>query len=483
MQGNNLVNLVVVVNGLRLTPYQGGEYLGNGSTVTYQLPNNNGYDPAVMSNNDVFVFVDNSKLVQGTDYVVNAYDGMSDYRTVTFNSAPAAGSTILLSVATNCGYRVYNTALTFLPGSIPSAGDIIEIITWNDTAEQGLLTEVFVGPGVDNNTFDIGREVTNPERLLVTLNGEWLFDGFDYTLTGTTITIPGQTIASSDVLTVTLFTDNVVPNPIAFRIFQDMRGVQATYRITPSTTTVLVQPVAQTDDIIYVEDASALGDPNFATAYNNNISYNIGAVVMYGNGFYQAIASTTGHLPTNTAYWTPTEGSANVWGILTINGERIMYRYRDTEANTVSGLLRGTAGTGATDHAAGTDVYNMGRSNLMPESCQNYIVSNITNPLVSGTNLGDGTTVEFVTDIDISQEPSATRNESVEVYLGGTRILESEYSITNDNPVTVVFDTAPPVGVEVAILVKRAHTWYNLATPDLPLTETDTVCARFLQGR
>jgi hypothetical protein len=483
MPGTNLVNLIVVVNGLRLRPYQGGEYLGNGSTVTYQLPDNNDYNPADISNNDVFVFVDNSKLVLGTDYVVDAYDGMSDHRTVTFNSAPSAGSKILLSVATNCGYRVYNTALTFLPGSVPSAGDIIKIITWNDTAEQGLLTKVFVGPGTNNNDFDVGREVASPDRLLVTLNGEWLFGGLDYVLNGSIITVSGRTVVSTDVIAVTLFTNRVVPNPTAFRIFQDMRGVQATYRITPGTTTTLIRPVEQADDIIYVEDASALGDPNFATAYNNNISYNIGAVVMYGNGFYQTIAPTTGHLPTDTAYWTPTNGSANVWGILTINGERIMYRYRDTEANTVSGLLRGTAGTGATDHAVGANVYNMGRSNLMPESCQNYTLSNITNPLVPGTNLGDSTTVEFVADIDISQEPSAIRDRSVEVYLGGTKVLDTDYSITNTNPVTVVFDTAPATGVEVAIVVKRAHIWYSLATPDLPLNETDTVCARFLQGQ
>jgi len=206
-------------------------------------------------------------------------------------------------------------------------------------------------------------------------------------------------------------------------------------------------------------------------------------VVMYNDAFYQAIAFTTGNLPTDTNYWTPTEGAANVWGILTVDGERIMYRYRDTEANTVSGLLRGTAGTGATAHAAGTEVYNMGRNNLMPETCQNYIVSNITNPLVSGINLGDGIATEFTANIDISQQPSATRNQSVEVYLGGTRILESEYSITNDNPVTVDFDVPPPAGVEVAIVVKRAHTWYNLATPTLSLNETDTICARFLQGQ
>jgi hypothetical protein len=36
-------------------------------------------------------------------------------------------------------------------------------------------------------------------------------------------------------------------------------------------------------------------------------------------------------------------------GITNINGERIMYRNRDTENNTVSGLRRGTAGTGVAE--------------------------------------------------------------------------------------------------------------------------------------
>ena len=484
MQGTNAVNIIVSINGNRLNPYQGSEYLGDGVTDVYQLPNSYGYNPALVSDNDVFVFVDNVKLIQDTDYVVDAYDGISDYRTITFTTAPVIGSKILLSVATDCGYRVYNNSLTFLPGTIPVVGDSIDIITWNDTAEQGLLTEVFIGPGsINNNTFDLGREIVNPERLLVSLNGYWLFNGIDYVLNGTSITISGQTIVSTDVLAATLFTNRVVPNPTAFRIFQDMRQVQATYRITPGTTTTLVQPVEILDDIIYVEDATVLGDPNLATSYNNNISYVIGDVVMYGNGFYQAIAPTVGNLPTDTDYWEVTDGAANIWGILTIDGERIMYRHRDTVANTVSGLLRGTAGTAITTHATGTDVYNMGRENLMPLTCQNYIVSNITNPLESGVNLGDGTTVEFTADIDISQEPSATRDESVEVYIGGTRIPDTDYTITADNPVTVEFNTAPPTGYEVAILVKRAHTWYNLATPDLPLNETDTICARFLQGR
>ena len=525
MQGTNAVNIVVTVDGQRLNPYQSSEYIGDSITDTYQLPNSYGYDPTLMSDNDVFVFVDNVKLIQDTDYIVDAYDGISDYRTITFTTAPATGSNILLSVATDCGYRVYNDSLTFLPGSIPAAGASINITTWNDTAEQGLLTEVFVGPGtINNNTFELAREVTNPERLLVTLNGDWLFNGIDYVLNGTDITISGQTIISTDVLVVTLLTDRVVPNPTAFRIFQDMRQVQATYRITPSTTTTLVQPVEILDDVIYVEDAAALSEPNLATAYNNNVSYEIGNVVMYSDGFYQAIAFTTGNLPTDTDYWELTEGAANIWGILTIDGERIMYRYRDTVANTVSGLLRGTAGTAITTHAVDTDVYNMGRENLMPETCQNYIVSNITNPLESGVNLGDGTTTEFIaSDISlviagatawvvsntyssgaavvssgnyyraIVAVPANTAitnttywepvSNTVEVYVGGARIINTDYTMTSQNPVTVEFDTAPPTGYEVAILVRRAHTWYNVDTPNLPLNETDTICARFLQGQ
>jgi hypothetical protein len=483
LPGTNQVNTVVTVNGVRLQPYSGGEYHGDGSTVTFALPNNNVYDPATVTANDIFVYVDNVKLVNEFDYIINPYDGSSASSTITFNKAPIDGATILLSVATGAGYRVYGNSITFLPGSVPNPGDIVEPITWGDTTEQGLLTKVFVGLSANNNTtYDIGRAVTNPERLLVTLDGYWLFSGINYVINGTTIIISGVTIDPSSVLAITLFTNNVVPAPLAFRIFQDMRGVQATYRITPSTTTSLVQSVTPTDDIIYVKDASALGEPNFATAYNNNSVYNIGDVVMYDGLFYQAIAETIGHPPTDPTYWETTAGAPNSWGVITIDGERILYRHRDTEANTVSGLLRGTAGTAITSHTSGTAVYDMGRGNLLPETCQNYIESNITYPLVSGVNLADGTTTLFTAKIDISQEDSTIRDETVEIYIGGERV-QSGYTITADNPLTVVFDTPPPAGVEVTILVRRAHAWYNLATPELPLSETNTLCARFLQGQ
>jgi len=487
--GTNQVNLVITVNGLHSRPYSGARATGDGTTVTFELPNNNGYTPAVMSDNDVLVYVDNVKLVLGDQFVVDPWDGSSLYRTITFTTAPEPGAQILLSVSTNADYRITGPGadtITFEAGHVPNPGDIITLTTWNDTSEQGLVTQVFVGPSVNNNnTFDLERLIDNPERLLVSLDGSWLFNGIDFTTQGSEITLSGPTISASAVLAVTSFTNSVVPPPIAFRIFQDMRGVQATYRITPSTTTILAQPVSATDNIIYVDDASALPEPGLAAQFNINFVYNSGDVVIYNGGFYVALSMTVGNLPTNPTYWSVTSGAfaANTWGVVMIDGERILYRDRDTVNNTISSLLRGTAGTAITSHELDALVYDMGRGNLMPASCQNYIVSNITNPLVPGENQGDGITTTFVAqDIDISQEDSTVRDEIVEVYVGGERV-QTGYTITNPSPVTVVFDAAPPQGVEVLILVRRAHTWYNLATPDRPLSETDTQCARFLRGQ
>jgi hypothetical protein len=229
------------------------------------------------------------------------------------------------------------------------------------------------------------------------------------------------------------FTDSVVPNAMAFRIFQDMRGVQATYRITPSTTTTLVQALSATDDIVYVADANALGNPS---------------------------------------------PELNIWGVITINGERIMYRERNTTNNTVSSLLRGTAGTATTSHAVGSYVYDMGRGNLLPTEFQNYVVSNST--------LADGSTTDFTAvDINVDDLDSTTLEEAVEVYVGGIRVTTG-YVIVATNPVRIEFTTAPADGSEVTILVRRGVTWYqgtgSEPSDGVALQDTNTQAARFLRG-
>jgi hypothetical protein len=248
---------------------------------------------------------------------------------------------------------------------------------------------------------------------------------------------------------ITQFTNFVVPESMAFRIFQDMRGVQATYRITNSTTTVTAQAVAINDDVIYVNNILALPQPNF---------------------------------------------DANIWGVITIDAERIMYRYRDTNAGTVSGLLRGTAGTAITVHTSGATVYSLGRDNLLPDQYQNYIVSNLENNTVDSNGnliypiLANGTNTIFVAEyVSVSDlDNSTTMEEAVEVYVGGIRVTAG-YVVTDPGPMcTIEFNTAPMAGVEIAILVRRGATWYepgiNSASNGVPLQEADTVAARFLRG-
>jgi len=260
-----------------------------------------------------------------------------------------------------------------------------------------------------------------------------LFVDSGFTVTGSVVTITGPVINNANIVAITSFTQSVVPGAIAFRIFQDMRGLQSTYRITSATTTAVANAVGATDDMIYVDNAAALSEPN---------------------------------LP------------LGIFSLITINGERITYRNRDTANNTVSGLRRGTAGTGATDHAADSAVYDIGRGNLLPAEYQNYVVSQ--------DFLANGTITSFVaTDISIIGLDSTELADAVEVYVGGILQLGG-YVIDTADPVNVVFDVAPTQNYQVTILVRRALSWYEPGptTPSngIALQEQTTEAARFIRG-
>jgi len=468
LEYSNPDNVYVTVNGTRARTSAGAEYLGDGSSA-YLLPQRLGFSQALIADNEVHVYLDDIPQILGVDFVVEPYDPADSGRSVIFATEPSLGQRILVFVTTNTQCLINGDQLVFNPvgGLVPSTGDNITVTTWNDTRQQNLLTQVYVGPtttGVtiteaydetaydlgtvtgDPGSFDysagvvvtvndlqLGRIVTDPTRLIVSLNGNRLVYGSGYTISGEELILSSGILGPADVVIITQFTDSVVPNSMAFRIFPDMRGVQATYRITPETTTTLVQELLATDDIVYVANASALGNPS---------------------------------------------PDLNIWGVITVNGERIMYRERNTVDNTVSSLLRGTAGTAATDHAVGSSVYDMGRGNLLPAQFQNYVVSNST--------LADGSTTNFTAvDINVENLDSTTLEEAIEVYVGGTRITTG-YVVAATNPVRIEFTTAPASGSEVTILVRRGVTWYQgtgLEPSDgVALQDTNTQAARFLRG-
>jgi len=494
LSGTNAANMIVEVNGIRVQPPEGIEWIGDDSSVSFGLPQRGGYQQnLIYAPNQVQVWVDNVLQVQsvgatvGTYSVTNWTGSNTPGRQVVFTTPPAAGARILISVTTVAGYAVAGNTVQF--NTLLNYNDRITVTTWNDTAQQNALTLVFAGPiitgltvnepydstnydsgsfndqpgsfdytigtSVPDNNFDLERLDVVAGRLWVTLDGIRLFEGIDYTVQGQYLILASGAITPTQILVVTEFTDSIVPEAAAFRIFQDMRGVQATYRITAGTTTVLVQDLSATADIIYVEDAAKLSIPNLASG---------------------------------------------VFGTITINGERILYRDIDLVTNTVSGLRRGTAGTAANSHLIDAEVYDLGTGNLLNEIYQNYVVSD--------SSLADGsTTIYYAPNIDIGDfgDSSTAYTESIEVYVGGVRqynysetqaTSEYRYIVTDFSPLAIEFVVdndpiapmlPPAAGSEVLILQRRGLSWYqpgvNTASNGVALQETDTVAARFLCGR
>ena len=589
MQGTNVANLVVTVNGKRLQPPEGIEWTGDGTSSSFGLPQRGGYpQSAINANTDILVWVNNVLQVQNFgatvgDYYVTNYNGSNTPgRQVVFFTPPTDGAQILISVSTIAQYRiVVGSPSRLLITPLLNVGDQIAITSWNDTAQQDPLTLVFVGPvvtgitviepydstgysypdfanntsgsydyslgvAIPDNNFDLGREGILANRLWVTLDGNRLYPGVDYAVQGQYLILGSGIIGQAQVLAVTEFTESIVPGAMAFRLFQDMREVQTTFRITRSTTTTVAQPVSAIADIIYVDNAALLSEPNL---------------------------------------------SAGIFGVITIDGERILYRERNLSTNSISGLQRGTAGTGATTHAVNAEVYDMGIGNRLPQEFQNYIVSD--------TSIGNGTTTTFYAASLNSSNVSITINagnfkigrtytiatigttnfiaigatsntvgvvfvatgtgsgtgtatttySGIEVYVGGKlarlgynagqfvvgqtytiasvgntnwhaiglpsdvyplpgvvftatgvgsgtgvagdSLASNYYRVTSYNPLTIQFLTAndllpPGDGVEVTVLQRRGVTWYapGNGTPSNgePLQLTDTNAARFLRG-
>ena len=468
LQGTNPANLIVNKNGNRIRPPEGVRYVADGSTSNFALPDRGGYDLALVSDNDVAVWVNGVPQTLGVDFFVDPSD-TSSLRGIGFAQPPSPGSIVLLSVRTQAQYWIVGDQLVLQAsqGVTAVVGDVFTVTTWNDTSEQDILTQVFVGPTttgqvvgqgyddtgydtgsvsggpgsfdfgtgvvIETNTFDVGEPITAPERLIVSLDGRYLFLNAGFTVSGSTVTVEGATINANQRVVITSMTQRTVPAVMAFRIFQDMRGSQYTYRITDSTSTVLTEPLAATDDIAYVQDASKLGQPEL------------------GQGYF---------------------------GLITINGERITYRERDLENNTISGFRRGTAGTAASDHVSGSPVYDIGPGNFLPAVYQDQTRQQ--------DFLADGVQTIFATDdIIVLGVDSTELTEAVQVYVGGI-LQRGGYEISLTDPVEIDFFEPPTAGYQVSIRVRQGATWYagGETTPSngVPLQETDTDAARFLRG-
>ena len=469
LQGTNEANLIVTREGQRLRPPEGIEYTGDGSSAgPYYISTTGISNQALVADNDLLVYVDNVEQNPAVDYNLSAWDGSSDrYVEFTVGSMPPANSDIKIFTTTEADYILLGDQIDLRVSAASNAE--FTVTTFNDTAQQNALTKVFVGPTttgittgdafdevpfdsaefdktigttIDTNNFALGRLVTSPERLIVTLNGAFLSQTeYDLTIgvdSKTTLVLDRNVINASDVLAVTMFTNTVVPNSLNFRIFQDMLGNQKLLRMNTKNTTALAQDLAIDDAEIHVADASKLSEPNL---------------------------------------------EANIFGQLIVGAERITYRVRDVGNNTVSDLRRGTAGTGVFAHTTGETVSDVGPGEQLPATYQQKTTTD-------KTNVGDGTTTRFTTSIIVPTGIDSTElAETITVTVAGTVLVpDTDYIITaTDSGFTEVTLTTPPLAnVEVWFSQVTANVMYaqgsSTASNGIALQDQTTSAATFLKS-
>ena len=462
LQGTNPIDLFVFQDGKRLRPAETAQYTGDGSSAgPYYLPTRGQISQGFVSDNDVKVYVDNEEQFLSVDWTLTPWDGSSD-RYVAFNVPPDSGANIKIAVTTAAAYFVSGNTLTLRTS--PATDAVINVVTFNDTSEQKLLTQVFQGPTetgtvvtvdfdsvafdsgdfdattgivLQNNDLATGVAITNDSRIEVHKNGFRLTPGEGFeTNTAGIVTIGGGTLGPGDIVTITSYTMAVTPEEMSFRIFQDMLENQKIYRINQNNTTTLARALEADDDIIYLTNATKVS---------------------------------------------PTDIPENILGVVMVGEERITYRTRNLANNTVSGLRRGVAGTAIQSHSVGETVTDSGFGEQLPLTYQQQTTqSKFT---------GDGTTKVFLaSNISLEESLDSTEiEEVVRVNVGGAELAQSAYTVTQLNPAEVTLIDAPAKGVEIIVSIIRGKVMYaqgaSTASNGIALQEQTTTAARFIRGQ
>lgn len=210
---------------------------------------------------------------------------------------------------------------------------------------------------------------------------------------------PEELVAGSefDTLDFRVYTTGGPTDGADFRIFQDMRQLQSTYVITALSSTFLDQTLSPTADIIYVANTDALATPDLAR---------------------------------------------NLLGVVTINAERIMYRQIDHNANTVSGLIRGTAGTAITEHTVEllANVVITGTAGQFSCATTNNALIAEQLVVITGTNIGTGSITGYTSPSTYRISMTNGSNTFVLQNTDGTPIVT-----TTGTPFGLTYDRTCPV--------------------------------------
>ena len=238
-------------------------------------------------------------------------------------------------------------------------------------------------------TVDSDWEQDNVDRLWVTINGYRVPSSSLYLNANNNLSILAP-VDSADSITITSMMPSATPNQLVYLQNVNKTNTPSVYRANTNTRTWLVAPLYNTDNTIYVADVSRITDTIIQavtvpaavdgittiglTADKNIISqvivYNTTTSTYISSSNYSIVIQnlapvlqiTAGVTVGDSIVITTIEGN-----LIYINGEQIRFTTVDLNANTLSGLQRGTNGTGILTYIPiYSEVYGILSNNMLP---------------------------------------------------------------------------------------------------------------------
>ena len=451
----------------------------NGQTIFAIDPINS--RPSFYNLDNVKTYINGQELRPGYDFSVNA-----SAQTVIL-MLPATtmieGAAIAIMPLVDYDYIIYNNKLT-LTSSINTG--TVRVTSFDNHDNMMIRTEKFTINY--SRYFTLLSPIISDNYLWVTLNDKWLIAGYDFKVLDDARTIEfSEFIEPSENAKVIV----TIVNPpsygstiLGYRQFYDMFGIQHFARLSTYFSTRLARPLQYTDNQIFLEDGDHLFQPN-----------------------------PTLRLP----------------GVILLDGERIEYTSKD--GNVLSGLRRGTLGTGPAkfsdvyttviDQSISQKINTYERINVQfidSSNTNTYVISTLTSTLtnftVSGSkdledislsssiyNVFSG--ISLLTTSTIVNPPAAVNQ--VEVYYGGRKLRKTSLEVhdssisyyTIDKSITIIppeftittatqtlilnINETITTGTRIAVLQRLGNLWEeNTSTSLLSSTGTRAV---FLSDR
>jgi hypothetical protein len=331
--------IIVELNNNRLRPPNQNYYVGDNSTIEFDIPYTRDIDINSINESTVRVALNGEQLLPTIDWDLLPTDGSSIPRIILYSVVPTDLDLLTISLTNKAEYSLLDEKTIIISQNISlDTNDVIRVTTFTNDERLGIKTSVYQGTiesnvltsigfddvGFDSvnydsvqanliNTkiYDLPTPVNNINYLWVTLDqdatngGRYLLPNNDYELieNGTKIRLSTNiTMFDESLLVITQFGENQQIPAIAFRLFKDLNDNWNYYRIGARSTTELARTLNITDTEILVKDASVLAQPNTELA---------------------------------------------IPGIIMIGGERILYYGVDLENNKLTQIRRGIDGTGA----------------------------------------------------------------------------------------------------------------------------------------